>query len=68
MLIKTQFAVSNGVKQGAVQSPVLFCIYLDGLFTKLKKSGFGCYIGNIFSGALGYADDVTLIAPSLQSK
>ena len=40
---------------------------LDGLFTKLRKSGYGCYIGNTFSGALGYADDVTLIAPSLQS-
>ena len=25
------------------------------------------YIGNTFSGALSYADDVTLIAPSLQS-
>ena len=37
------------------------------LFTKLKKSGYGCFIGNTFSGALGYADDVTPIAPSLQS-
>ena len=38
-----QFVASNGVKEGAVQSPVLFCIYLDGLFIKLNKSP-----GNIF--------------------
>ena len=58
-----QFAVSNGVKQGTVQSPVLVCIYLDGLFTKLRSLDMDV----TFSGALGYAYDVTLIAPSLQS-
>ena len=52
----------HGVKQGGVLSPVLFCIYIDGLLTKLSESGVGCYMG--FLGALGYADDIVLIAPS----
>ena len=52
------------MKQGGVLSPVLFCIYIDGLLTKLSESGVGCYMGDNFLGALGYADDIVLIAPS----
>ena len=28
--------------------------------------GFGCYIDDTFVGALGYADDVTLMSPSIR--
>jgi len=45
-------------------SPVLFCLYLDELLVALSKAGAGCYIGDIFVGALAYADDIVLIAPS----
>jgi len=58
------FNVNNGVKQGGVLSPVLFCLYIDGLLALLKSSGFGCHIGNMFAGALAYADDLVLIAPT----
>jgi len=34
----------------------------------LKKSGIGCYIGDWFLGALGYADDVVLLALSASAK
>lgn len=30
----------------------------------LNKSGFGCYIGTYFVGALAYADDIVLVAPT----
>ena len=43
-----QFPVKNGVKQGGVISPVLFCIYIDKLLLELSKSGFGCFIGEVF--------------------
>ena len=58
------FSVVNGVKQGAVLSPVLFCVYIDNLLTLLSKAGFGCYIGSVFVGALAYADDIVLLAPT----
>ena len=28
------------------------------------SAGFGCYIGDIFSGAFSYADDLILLAPT----
>jgi hypothetical protein len=61
------FAVSNGVKQGGVLSPILFGIYMDELLLNLQACGQGCYIGQIFMGAFAYADDASLLAPSKQA-
>jgi hypothetical protein len=58
------FGCRNGVKQGAVVSPVLFCIYMDTLLQRLEGSGLGCHVGHKFIGAISYADDLTLIAPT----
>jgi hypothetical protein len=58
------FPVCNGVRQGAVFSPVLFCIYLDELLHRLKKASVGCFVGSYYLGALCYADDLTLLAPT----
>ena len=58
------FLAVNGVKQGAVLSPILFCVYLDNLLLSLAKAGIGCYIGGNFVGAIAYADDIVLIAPT----
>ena len=32
----------------------------------LEKSGYGGHIRHIFMGALSYADDITLLSPSLR--
>ena len=58
------FSVKNGVKQGAVLSPVLFCLYLDGLLSLLAKSGVGCLDGECYVGVQAYADDIVLLAPA----
>ena len=56
----------NGVKQGGVLSPILFCIdiHVDGLLNKLNSSLTGCCIGSQLTGALAYADDIVLLAPT----
>ena len=59
------FTVMNGVKQGGVLSPVLFAVYTDGLLLRLQESGIGCHMGGHYAGALAYADDITLISPSM---
>ena len=58
------FTTSNGVRQGAVISPTLFSVYIDQLFADLRQSTYGCYINNIFYGAVAYADDITLLSPT----
>ena len=63
----TDFSVFNGVKQGAVISPILFGSYMDALFDRLKRNAIGCHVGPVYAGAFGYADDVALVAPSLYS-
>ena len=60
------FNVPNGVKQGVVISPLLFSCYIDNLFSQLQHSGLGCHVGLSYAGAFGYADDIALLAPSLQ--
>ncbi len=59
------FTATNGVKQGGVISPILFCVYMDGLLTELANSGYGCYMGGVFAGAFGYADDLKLLTLSV---
>ena len=59
-----RFPVCNGVRQGAVSSPLLFSVYINGLILSLRASGMGCYIGTHFFGCLGYADDLLLLSAS----
>ena len=48
-----------------VLDKAVFCLqfYLDGLLQKLADSGVGCHWGNLFAGAVCYADDIVLLAP-----
>jgi len=46
------FHIKNGVTQDGIISPILFCVYFDGLLLQLHNSGIGCYSGNFFVGAL----------------
>ncbi len=60
------FTTINGVKQGGVISPILFCVYMDGLLTELANSVYGCYMGGVvFAGVFGYVDDLKLVTPSV---
>lgn len=66
-IVTDYFAALNGVKQGAVLSPVLFCVYVDDLLIALSNAGVGCFIGATFVGALAYADDIVIVAPTATS-
>ena len=62
--ISFSFSVKNGVRQGAVSSPILFGIYIDKLIKLLRNSGLGCTIGSFYYGVQVYADDIILLCPS----
>ena len=59
------FTLGNGVKQGAVLSAILYCVYTNGLFKELRRKNIGCCIGDHYVGVIGYADDLFLMAPTL---
>ena len=61
------FSSSNGVRQGGVLSPILFTVYIDVLLQRLEASQIGCVVGGEYLGVLGYADDVTLLAPTVDA-
>ena len=59
------FKIKNGVKQGAILSAVLYCVYTNGLFEKLRKLRIGCHVNATYVGVMGYADDLLLLSPSI---
>jgi len=59
--------VDNGVRQGGVLSPVLFCVYISNLLCRLSRSGVGAFLGVNYVGALAYADDIVLLCPTPSS-
>ena len=54
--------MSKGIRQGAVLSPLFWSIYVDPLLKHLR--GLGAHVAGIFMGAVCYADDFLLIAPT----
>ncbi len=60
------FSVSNGIRQGGVIFPLLFCIYMNELLKRLEAEGMGCWIGKYHYGGVGYADDLTLAVPRVR--
>ena len=58
------FDITNGTRQGSVLSPTLFSVYLDELLGQLRQLGVGCHVGVLWYGAVCYADDLMLLAPS----
>ena len=44
-IFSRNFCVTNGVKQGGIISPILFCVYIDVILSRLHDAGVGCYLG-----------------------
>src|SRR5664279_3432502 len=65
--ISESFKIECGIRQGGVLSPYLFAIYVDDIVTKLQRTNLGCYIKGTFVGIFFYADDIVLLAPSIES-
>jgi len=59
-----RLSVYNGVEQGGVLSPVLFCLSTDGLLEHLSHSKIGCNLLQFLWVLWHYADDVLLLTPT----
>ena len=56
------FPVTQGVRQGAVLSPILYSFFVNDLLFQLESLNGGLFIGSTFVGAPTYVDDVCLIS------
>lgn len=63
--VSSCFHVLNGVKQGGILSPYLFNVYMDDLSVDLSNMQTGCNLNNVCLNHIIYADDLTLLAPSV---
>ena len=63
--ISEAFGVSNGVRQGGVLSPIFFNIIIDELLNKVERTGYGARVAGASVGCIAYADDITLISPTV---
>ena len=59
------FAMSQGIRQSGVLSPILFCVNCDDALNTLNNSGLGCYVAGLMISAVMYADDIILLTPSV---
>ena len=59
------FTPKSGVRQSGINSTWLFNVYIFDLITRLRESGFGCYIGSLFLGYLFFANDILLVFTSI---
>lgn len=58
------FDILRGAAQGAVESPWLYSVFINGLALALKARGFGVMIAGKRIPLLMYADDIVLLANS----
>ena len=56
-----------GIRQGGVLFPYLFSVYIDDVIIELQQLNIGCHIKGTFVGMFLYADDIILLAPSVNS-
>ena len=54
--------VTNNIRQ----SYSIYCLYYTSI-AELRSSGWECYWGSFFAGALCYADNLTVLDPSLNA-
>jgi exonuclease III len=61
-----EFHIRVGLPQGAVLSPWLYSVYINGLAEQLKALGYGVDVGGRKVALLLYADDICLLANSAE--
>jgi hypothetical protein len=60
--ISIEFRIRQGVRQGAICSPLLYAVYINDLLVSLEEEQLGLSISGIYIGCPTYADDMALIS------
>ena len=62
--ISNEWRLKNGVRQGAIISPVLFNFYINDILNEVACLDIGCNLAYNKHNTQAYADDITALAPS----
>ena len=62
--LSRDFHVPLGIKQGGINSPDFFGVYIDGISSILRAANLGCHMFSIFLAMILFADDLCLLAPT----
>ena len=60
------FKLKCGIRQGGVLSPHLFAVFIDDIIKTVGKRNIGCKSYQLCASIFLYADDILLMAPSVQ--
>ena len=64
--LSNMVSLTCGVRQGGILSPFLFSVYVDDVLVRLHSLKVGCHIHFINFNSMMYADDLILLAISLE--
>lgn len=60
-----KFVIDSDVRQESRLSPAIFNVFTNAFIIQIKLRSIGCLISNVFLGCILYADDITLLSPSV---
>ena len=61
------FKLNCGVRQGGVLSPYLFYVNVDNIIEQIVRESIGCVFRSTVVSIILYSDDISLLAPSIDS-
>jgi hypothetical protein len=64
MTISDAYALSQGVREGSVSSPILYIIFVNDTLILIESSHLGVHIRGIYTGVFLFADDLSLLMPT----
>ena len=59
--------INKGVRQGGILSPFLFKLYIDNIISLISEQNVGCKLGFLRINIIAYADDLVLLADSVDN-
>ena len=62
--LQVKYLLSFEWHKARFYSPALFALYVDELLVELRSLGIGCKVAGVFMGAVGFCDDLLLLAPT----